>query len=147
MTPNTITVAFTLNTTNPEAELGFEAWIDDEKFVDINHVEHEHQIKIDLLDDDGKYELRLVLKGKTQAHTQIDESGNIVSDAILSISNMTFDEIKLGHMITEQSVYTHSLNTHFETKMEEKFYGEMGCNGTVSLKFTTPVYLWLLENM
>jgi len=29
----------------------------------------------------------------------------------------------------------------------DKFYGEMGCNGTVSLKFTTPIYLWLLENM
>jgi hypothetical protein len=23
----------------------------------------------------------------------------------------------------------------------------MGCNGTVSLKFTAPAYLWLLENM
>jgi len=144
---DTVSIIFTLNTTDPTAELGFEAWIDDEKFVDINHVEHEHQIKIDLLDDNGKYELRLVLKGKTTAHTQIDESGNIVSDARLSISNMAFDEIKLGYIITEQSVYSHSLNTHFQTKMEEKFYGEMGCNGTVSLKFTTPVYLWLLENM
>jgi hypothetical protein len=23
----------------------------------------------------------------------------------------------------------------------------MGCNGTVSLKFTTPIYMWLLETM
>jgi hypothetical protein len=147
MTPNTITVAFTLNTTNSEAELGFEAWIDDEKFVDIAHVQNEQLVTMTMPDVDGSHELRLVLKGKTQAHTQIDESGNIVSDAILSISNITFDEIKLGHMITDQSVYSHSLNTHFETKMEDRFYGEMGCNGTVSLKFTTPIYLWLLDNM
>jgi hypothetical protein len=30
---------------------------------------------------------------------------------------------------------------------EDKFYSELGCNGTVSLKFTTPMYLWLLEHM
>jgi hypothetical protein len=29
----------------------------------------------------------------------------------------------------------------------QNFYGELGCNGTVSLKFSTPIYIWLLENM
>ena len=27
------------------------------------------------------------------------------------------------------------------------FFGNMGCNGYVSLKFATPIYLWLLEHM
>jgi len=146
MTPNTITVAFTLNTTNPEAELGFEAWIDDEKFVDIAHVQDEQPVTMTMPDADGSHELRLVLKNKTQAHTQIDEQGTIVSDATLTINNLSFDEIELGQLVTELATYTHDFNGTKETT-QERFYGEMGCNGTVSLKFNTPIYLWLLENM
>jgi len=146
MTPNTITVAFTLNTTNPEAELGFEAWIDDEKFVDIAHVQDEQPVTMTMSDADGSHELRLVLKNKTQAHTQIDEQGTIVSDATLTINNLSFDEISLGYMFTELATYTHDFNGTKETT-QERFHGEMGCNGTVSLKFDTPIYLWLLENM
>jgi hypothetical protein len=146
MTPNTITVAFTLNTTNPEAELGFEAWIDDEKFVDIAHVQNEQLVTLTIPDVDGSHELRLVLKNKTQAHTQIDEQGNIVSDATLTIKNLSFDEIVLGHMLTKLATYNHNFNGTKET-IQDRFYGEIGCNGTVSLKFDTPIYLWLLENM
>jgi len=144
---DTISITFELNTTNELAELGFETWVNDEKFVDINHVQGPQLITITISDSDGNHELRLVLKGKTGADTCINEQGTIQSDATLSISDLAFDEIKIGHMLTEHSVYTHSLNTHFQTTMEEKFHGEMGCNGTVSLKFSTPMYLWLLENM
>jgi hypothetical protein len=146
MTPNTITVAFTLNTTKAEAELGFEAWIDDEKFVDIAHVQNEQLVTMTMPDVDGSHELRLVLKNKTQAHTQIDEQGNIVSDATLTIKNLSFDEIVLGHMLTKLATYSHNFNGTKET-IQDRFYGEIGCNGTVSLKFDTPIYLWLLENM
>ena len=146
MTPNTVTVAFTLNTTNTEAELGFEAWIDDEKFVDIAHVQAEQLVTMTIPDVDGSHELRLVLKNKTQAHTQIDEQGNIVSDATLTIKNLSFDEIVLGHMLTKLATYSHNFNGTKETILD-RFYGEIGCNGTVSLKFDTPIYLWLLEHM
>jgi hypothetical protein len=146
MTPNTITVAFTLNTTNPDAELGFEAWIDNTQFVDIAHAQNEQLITMTIPDVDGSHELRLVLKNKTQAHTQIDEQGTIVSDATLTINNLSFDEISLGYMFTELATYSHDFNGTKET-MQDRFYGEMGCNGTVSLKFNTPIYLWLLEHM
>jgi len=49
-------------------------------------------------------------------------------------------------MFTELATYTHDFNGTKELT-QEKFYGVMGCNGTVSLKFATPIYLWLLENM
>jgi len=97
-------------------------------------------------DDEAEHDLRFVLKNKTAEHTQIDEAGNIVNDARLKITDMAFDEIQLGHMITEQAVYDHDFNGT-GVMSQHKFYGEMGCNGTVSLKFTTPVYLWLLEHM
>jgi len=143
---NTISITFELNTTNESAELGFEAWVDDKKFVDLNHVQGPQLITIDMPDADGNHELRLVLKSKNETHTKIDEQGAIISDARLTIDNIAFDQIKLGHMLTELATYTHNFNGTKE-QTQDKFYGEMGCNGTVSLKFATPIYLWLLENM
>jgi hypothetical protein len=43
-------------------------------------------------------------------------------------------------------VYEHDYNGT-GTLTQEKFYGQMGCNGTVSLAFCTPIYMWLLEHM
>ena len=146
MTPK-ITITFNLATTDACAELGFEAWIDERKFLDVDHVKETQSVTVELDDQDNtEHELRLMLKNKTTAHTQVDEHGNIVSDARLVITDVAFDEIRLGHLFFEQAVYTHDFNgTGKET--EEKFYGELGCNGTVSLKFSTPMYLWLLEHM
>ena len=58
------------------AELGFEAWIDDRKFLDVDHVKEIQPVTVDVDDqDDVAHELRLVLKNKTTAHTQVDEHG------------------------------------------------------------------------
>ena len=143
---NTITITFELSPSNDQAELGFEAWVDDEKFVDIAHVQGPQLIKIDMSDTDGDHELRLILKNKKAEHTKIDDNGAIVSDATLTISGLAFDEIKLGHMVTELATYAHDFNGTKEL-VQDQFYGEMGCNGVVGLQFTTPVYLWLLEHM
>ena len=146
MTP-TVTITFNLATTDAMAELGFEAWIDERKFLDVNHVKETQSVAVELDDqDDAKHELRLVLKNKTTAHTCIDEHGNILTDARLVITDMAFDEIRLGHMFVEQAVYTHDFNGTGKATVDT-FYGELGCNGTVSLKFATPMYLWLLEHM
>ena len=146
MTP-TLTITFNLDSTDACAELGFEAWIDQRKFLDIDHVTETQKITVDVDDqDDAEHELRLVLKNKTIEHTKVDENGNIIADARLIIKDLAFDEIQLGHMLVEQAVYTHDFNGNGATT-QVKFYGEMGCNGTVSLKFATPMYLWLLEHM
>ena len=143
---STVAISCVLDTTDSSAALGFEAWINDHKFVDLDHVQARQQIFVEISDEDGEHELRFVMKNKTFDHTKIDSDGNIVSDAKLIITELAFDAIQLGHMVTEQAIYTHDFNgtgnaTH------DKFYGELGCNGTVSLKFATPMYLWLLEHM
>ena len=143
---NTVSISCTLNTTNTEATLGFEAWIDSQKFFDTDHVQAQQPVVVEIADDDGEHELRFVLKNKTFSHTQVDAAGNIVSDARLIVTDLAFDEIQLEHMLTEQAIYTHDVNGT-QQEIQDKFYGEMGCNGTVSLKFTTPIYLWLLEHM
>ena len=143
----TVCITFNLATTGATAELGFEAWIDDRKVLDLDHVKETQPVAVELADQDGvEHELRFVLKNKTTAHTQVDDHGNIVADARLQITDMAFDEIQLRNILAEQAVYTHDFNGTGAT-IQDKFYGELGCNGTVSLKFATPMYLWLLEHM
>jgi hypothetical protein len=144
---STVTISFGLGTTNAVVPLGFEAWVDNQKFFDTDHVQSDQPIQIEIADDDAEHELRLVMKNKIPDHTQVDLAGNIISDARLAITDLAFDNIDLGQLFTENAVYTHDQNGQLPTPVQDKFYSEMGCNGVVSLKFTTPVYLWLLEHM
>lgn len=143
---STFTVSFTLDTSDATVPLGFEAWIDDQKFHDTDHVAGRQQILMEFPDGDAEHELRLIMKNKTIEHTRIDETGNIIADATLTVEDITFDEIPLGHMFTGQVIYTHDFNGT-GAMSQHTFYDKMGCNGTVSLKFTSPIYLWLLEHM
>jgi hypothetical protein len=143
---NTVKISCILNTTNADAPLGFEAWVDNDKFVDIDHVKDEQQIQFEIADDDGEHELIFVLKNKKPSDTKVDKDGTIISDATLIIDNLLFDEIPLGYKFTELAVYNHDANGT-QAPIKDTFYNVMGCNGTVNLKFSTPIYLWLLEHM
>ena len=99
-----------------------------------------------MLDDDAEHELRWVLKNKNQDHTKIDLRGNILQDSRLILKDISIIDIPLEYIVTQNSRYRHDHNGTTELA-DHPFYGEMGCNGTVSLKFTTPIYLWLLEHL
>jgi hypothetical protein len=139
-------LTFEVIPTTPDVALGFEAWLDDQLMFDTDHLDKTQQIVILLDDTDAERELKLVLKNKNSEHTRLNSAGEIDADAVLEIRGLAFDNIALGHIVTEQAVYTHNFNGTAETK-EHQFFGVMGCNGTVTLKFTTPMYLWLLEHM
>ena len=141
-----ITVKFDLTSSDYAAALGFDVLLDDKVLLSIEHVKEATPVSVEIDDDEGKHEFKFVMKNKTQEHTVIDNNNNITKDAMLSIANVTFDDIKLGQMFIEQCVYHHSFNGS-QAPIEDQFFGDMGCNGYVSLQFTTPIYLWLLENM
>ena len=142
----TTAVTFDLTSSNYSAPLGFELRLDDQVLVNYDHVSEATSISVDITDDEGEHEFTFVLKNKTSSMTQVDDDGNITSDSMLTIANLAFDGIKLGHGFVELSKYYHDGNGSHDT-IEDKFYGDMGCNGYVSLRFTTPIYLWLLEFM
>jgi hypothetical protein len=139
-------VSLKIDTTNPAIPLGVEVWLDQDLIADHSAVTQAISISHALEDVEGSHELRVVLKNKQSAHTKIDTDGNILSDATLVVSDVMFDQVSLGQILIDQAIYTHNYNGQQEP-VQQKFYGEMGCNGTVSLRFTTPVYVWLLENM
>ena len=142
---NTVKISCTIGTNDSTAELGLEIWLDDQQLFNTNNVTDQTS-EWQIIEDEADHELRFILKNKTTDHTQIDEHGKIIQDAQITIQNLCFDEIALGQVFVDHAEYTHDFNGTKDS-VTEKFYGEMGCNGTVSLKFTTPIYLWLLENM
>lgn len=139
-------ITFTVSNTNPGAKLGFETWFDDQMVFDTDHVQELVEISIPVADNDADHVLKLILKNKKPEHTCVTDTGEITSDAVLEISNMSFGDIKLEQIFIDQTVYTHDFNGT-NSLSEHRFFGNMGCNGTVSLKFSTPIYIWLLENM
>ena len=143
---STTNITFCVSPTDLGTNLGFEAWLDNTIMFDADSVQHSTKISFPVTDEDAEHVLKLVLKGKCAEHTTVDSDGNILSDTVLTISDLAFDGIELGQIMYDKATYIHDFNGSGQ-QVEEQFYGTMGCNGTVSLTFSTPVYLWLLENM
>ena len=142
----TAKISFDVETSDAECLLGVEIWIDNNLLLKNNHVQDKITFVHDISDDDGEHELRVVLTGKTSDHTQIDKAGTIIKDATLTISNFEIDGLDVNQLFFEHCVYTHNFNGT-QPKIADKFFGVAGCNGTISFSFSTPIYLWLLENM
>lgn len=90
--------------------------------------------------------LEIQLIGKTDQHTVLDAHGNIVCDQVIQLDQFCLDDIALDQLVWQHATYQHNLNGHAELT-HHGFYGVMGCNGTVTFAFESPVYLWLLENL
>lgn len=140
------TIAFTVTPTNAHAPLGFEAWLDDHLIYDNPAVDQAKTIDHEFIAEEGPHELRFVLKHKTADHTRVDGQGQIISDSCLRISRVMLEGLDIGLILSERAVYRHDFNGTGQPT-DDKFFDTMGCNGTVSLGFKEPVYLWLLENM
>ena len=135
-----------VSSTDFSVPLGLEIWLDQHKLFDQDHVDQIYNIEHEISDDDGDHQLRFVLKHKHSDHTQVDADGNIVKDATITVSDIEFDGIDCQYLTTTLAQYQHDFNGTGEPT-SQSFYGELGCNGTVVLKFSTPIYIWLLENM
>ena len=101
-----------------------------------------------------KYDLQIVRSNKDSKQTVV-ENGEIVKDQLLNIKSIEIDEIDIGGLVYE-GVYTPEYPEPWATqqrqsgtKMPESFKNvtKMGHNGTWSLQFESPFYMWLLENL
>jgi hypothetical protein len=141
-----IKISCTIDTSNSAVPLGMEIWVDNTCVLDLDSVKQQQVVETVCSDAVGEHELRFILKNKKPEHTKISPTGDIVEDAVLCVSDIRFDGVALGKILSDLAVYTHSFNST-DLATQHPFYGTMGCNGTVSLKFSTPIYIWLLENM
>ena len=114
----------------------------------ISHITETTTIEISITsEEDAEVKVEFVLDGKTMSHTNINENGEIISDAHLRVENITIDDIILDEVLESQKLpYYHNFNGTGEETVDQ-FFNLLGCNGVAEFKFTTPFYLWLLENM
>jgi hypothetical protein len=127
--------------------MGVEIWLDDAVLLSNNHVQKKITFSHDIGDDDvGERKLRIVIYGKPSDYTQVDNQGNIIKDATLQISQVEIDTLDVNQLFLDKCVYTHDFNGT-QPEIVDTFHGIAGCNGTISFEFSTPIYLWVLENM
>ena len=140
--------SFTAAPTDAESPLGLAVWLNDSVLFDTDCLTTPQTISVAVDDDveDVEHTVKIVLKNKTAAHTKVNESGEIVKDSMIAITDIKLDDIEIDQLFFDQSCYTHSHNGDAEP-VQDQFYGNMGCNGVVEFKFSTPVYIWFLENM
>ena len=142
----TFDISFDLTSSDYDCGLGFEVFYNNKQILNIDHCRSSTMLAFTLDAEEGDQELKFIMKNKTMDHTTVDENNKIVNDACLNISNFTIDSAELGHTFLEQCKYHHDFNGS-QDPVVDKFYGDMGCNGTLIFSFQSPIYLWLVMNM
>ena len=142
----TIFASFDLTSSDYGCTLGFEIFYNNKKMLDISHVRAATPVTLALDAEPGDHELRFVLKNKTSDHTTIDDDGQIIKDAYLTISNFVVNDIEVNDIFLENCRYHHDFNGS-QNPVVLPFYNNLGCNGEVVFQFQSPVYYWILETI
>ena len=112
-------------------------------------IEFEHE-----LEENKQYNLIINRLGKGKNQT-IVEGEKIVKDQLLHIKSIEIDEIDIGSLIYE-GVYTPEYPEQWATQQAKagnklpktiKNSPDLGHNGTWTFTFSSPFYMWLLENL
>ena len=107
------------------------------------------------LEEGKEYSLVIMRSGKVKNQTVINEKGDLLKDQLLNIKGIEIDEIDLGALVYE-GVYTPEYPEPWATQQREtgvelqesfKNVTQMGHNGKWEFKFSSPFYMWLLENL
>lgn len=141
-----IKLKFTVGSTDFAVPLGLRVHFNGAVVYENTHINSETLVEHEFSDADGNHDLTFELFGKLPEHTKINQAGEIVSDALLSVLDLSIDEIDVNFLFQESAVYHHDFNGS-QAPADHKFYGFLGCNGTVKFTFSTPIYIWFLENM
>ena len=107
------------------------------------------------LEEEKQYNLIIKRSGKSSSQTVINEKGDILKDQLLNIKRIEIDEIDIGALVYE-GVYTPEYPEPWATQQREagndltasfKNVTKIGHNGEWQFTFSSPFYMWLLENL
>lgn len=94
------------------------------------------------LDEDQEHLLEIRLLNKTKRDTLV-ENNVIIKDTLLNIDSISIDDIELGELKWKMSEF---VGDNPDRPILQRCVN-LGWNGSYRLKFSSPFYLWLLENM
>ena len=81
---------------------------------------------------------------KRDGDTVLDENENIIKDVLLNIDNISFDGVDLNELVQMGSIYYPK--SEYAPEVVKQCIN-LGWNGRWELRFSSPTYLWLLENL
>ena len=99
--------------------------------------------------EEGENHLQISFINKNHNRdTIVDDKNNVIDDLHLQIDKIEIDDIELGSLL-RKSVYELDEEVQLDGNPVKTLPNHlfMSWNGTVTLTFTSPFYLWLLENL
>lgn len=149
MTTETLTFKISLTGTYWSKKPNFSIFLNDE-LIEQKDIENQsvHEIVFERgVAEDQEHELKIRLNNKQDEDTII-ENTQIVKDMILNIDGIEIDDIDIGNLrwtaeykLDQAREYNGKQTDHIDNCVN------LGFNGTYTLKFTSPFYIWLLEKL
>ena len=107
------------------------------------------------LTEGEKYKLTISRSGKDIKQTVLNAEGKIEKDQLLHIKSIEIDEIDIGALVYEglytptypEPWYSQQIEAGQTPEKTFKNVTAMGHNGSWTLSFESPFYMWLLENL
>jgi hypothetical protein len=155
MSTETLKFKITLSGTFWDKRPKFSIWIDEVKIQDgeITGAEHQTIEFSQEITEDTSHQLKIRLENKedTDVVKNNDDPVNfkVVKDMLLNIEDITIDDISLGNLLWSHSKYYPDQKKNI-TGEEGECLTEcvnLGWNGTYIVEFSSPIYIWLLENI
>ena len=126
----------------------FSIWLDDHAVIQSEIASTAQQpVAFERTIDEGPHTLKIRLENKTNADTNI-RNGEVVDDMLLNIDEITIDDISLGNLLwSAEYILDHPQDYKGKTITKLDNCVNLGWNGTYTLKFASPFYIWLLEKL
>lgn len=132
----------------PEKPLSFKITLDDENLYDINTTEPSYDIAFEVPEDNTEHSIKFILAEKVNSHTEMVDNV-MVNSAHVEINNISINGLDITEIILANDdiiKYTHNSNGYGE-RVTVPLDFIMGHNGVAELKFSTPIHMWLLEQL
>jgi hypothetical protein len=153
MSTEALNFKITLSGTFWDKRPKFSIWIDDTKIQDGEITSAERQIiefSQELSETDHQLKIRLENKEDSDVlKDNYDDPVNfkVLNDMLLHIKDIMIDDISLGHLLWKATYYPDEKKI-IDGKEIESLTGcvDLGWNGSYVISFSSPFYIWLLEN-
>ena len=126
----------------------FSIWLDDHLIIASEIASTAIQpVAFERTIDEGAHTLKIRLENKNNSDTVLENS-EVIKDMLLNIDDIMIDDISLGNLLWSAEYildHPHEYKGQTVTKLDNCV--NLGWNGTYILKFTSPFYIWLLEQL
>ena len=101
------------------------------------------------LSDDELHTLNIEYRNKDSVNDVVlNNNGDIINDKRVEITSIQFEEIKLDVFQLDHETLFYTTSDSQGINSTSAFEAcKLSWNGITTLKFSTPIYIWLLENL